>query len=72
MEELIKLVSQKAGIPEAQAKTAVETVMGFIKEKLPAPMAAQLDGLIAANAGQAAGMADNLLKGLGGMLGGNK
>ncbi len=72
MEELVKLVSQKAGIPEPQAKAAVETVLGFIKERLPAPMAAQLDGIIASNAGQAVNMADNLMKGLGGMLGGNK
>ena len=41
MDELVKLVSQKVGIPEAQAKQAVDTVMGFLKEKLPAPVAGQ-------------------------------
>ena len=39
MDELIKLVTQKAGISEAQAQQAVETVMGFLKDKLPAPVA---------------------------------
>jgi nucleoid DNA-binding protein len=36
MDELVKLVSKKTGIPEAQAKIAVETVMDFLKKKLPA------------------------------------
>jgi len=67
MEELIKLVTQKANIPEASAKTAVETVVGFLKDKLPAPVAAQLDAVLASPAtagvlGQAAGT-------LGGLLG---
>ena len=46
MEELIKLVSQKTGLPAAQAKVAVDTVLGFLKQKLPAPIAGQLDSLI--------------------------
>ena len=29
MDELVKLVSEKAGIQEAQAKKAIEAVMGF-------------------------------------------
>ena len=36
MEELIKTVSEKAGINAEQAKTAVNTVMEFIKNKVPA------------------------------------
>jgi nucleoid DNA-binding protein len=35
MDDLIKLVAEKTGISPEQAKTAVETVMGFVKEKLP-------------------------------------
>lgn len=66
MDDLIKLVSQKTGLPEAQAKVAVETVMNYLKDKLPAPLAGQLDGLL--SGGGAANPAD-LMKGLGGMLG---
>ena len=62
MDELVKLVSKKAGIPEAQAKVAVETVVKFLKQKLPAPMAGQVDTLLAG------GKADDLVKGLGGLL----
>ncbi|MHB0877882.1 MAG: hypothetical protein ACYC5O_17735 [Anaerolineae bacterium] len=64
MDELVKMVTQKAGITEAQAKSAIETVMGFIKDKLPAPIAAQVNGLLGTGkAGDAAG-------GLGGLFGG--
>ncbi len=47
MDELIKLVSQRAGIDASAAKQAVETVIGFLKDKLPAPIAGQIDGILA-------------------------
>jgi nucleoid DNA-binding protein len=40
MEELYNLVVQKTGLPKEQAKMAVDTVIGFLKTKLPAPIAA--------------------------------
>ena len=46
MDELIKLVSKRTGIDEGAAKQAVETVIGFLKDKLPAPIAAQIDGIL--------------------------
>ena len=46
MDELVKLVAQKTGLPQDQAKVAVETVIGFLKQKLPAPVAAQIDGVL--------------------------
>ncbi|HQE92241.1 MAG TPA: DUF2267 domain-containing protein [Anaerolineae bacterium] len=66
MDELIKLVASKAGIQEAQARTAVETVMKFLKEKLPAPLAGQLDAALANEAllGQASQLIDKGLEGL--------
>jgi hypothetical protein len=70
MDELVKLVSKKTGLPEATAKTAVETVLGYLKKKLPAPIAAQIDGVLG-GAGAAKGVED-LAKGLGGMLGKGK
>jgi hypothetical protein len=44
MDELIKLVTDKVGISEAQARQAIETVMNFLKDKLP--IADQLDDLL--------------------------
>lgn len=46
VDELIKLVSQKAGITEQQAQTAVSTVLDFVKTKLPPQLASQVDGVV--------------------------
>jgi hypothetical protein len=63
MDELIKLVSEKTGISEELARTAVETVLGYLKEKLPVPIAGQIDALLGG------GGLEDLAKGLGGILG---
>lgn len=79
MDELIKQVAERTGISETQAQTAVTTVLGFLKNRLPEPIAGQLDGLLGGAAGAAGGLAGGLggaagdvLGGIGGMLGGNK
>jgi hypothetical protein len=55
MDELAKLIQEKTGIPEAQAKTAAETALNFIKERLPEPIASQVDGFLGGGAGGAGG-----------------
>ena len=55
MDELIKQVVEKTGISEEQARTAVNTVMSFLKTKLPEPIAGQLDNL---TSGQGGGLGD--------------
>jgi len=76
MEELIRQVAERTGISEAQAQTAVITVLGFIKGRLPEPLAGQLDGFLGGGAsgaeGGLGGAAGDVLGGLGGLLGGNK
>jgi len=47
MNPLIDLVAQKAGINPDQAKVAVDTVVQFLKARLPGPFADQLDGALA-------------------------
>jgi len=69
MDELIKLVSQKTGLPTETAKTAVETVVGFLKKKLPAPIASQIDGVLG---GVSAKGVEDVGKKLGGILGKKK
>ena len=73
MEQLVQMVSEKAGIPIETARTAVETVLGFIKDKLPEPIASQLDGFIGADApaegGAGGGMLDDIAGKLGGLMG---
>ncbi|HEX3280656.1 MAG TPA: hypothetical protein VHR36_05445 [Pyrinomonadaceae bacterium] len=58
MEELIKQVSAKTGISEEQARGAVTTVLGFLKDRLPEPIAGQLDNVVAGGGGVAGGLGD--------------
>lgn len=60
MEELIRLVSTKVGISEDQARSAVEIVVNYLKQKLPAPIAGQLDSILGRS-----GPAGDIQKGLG-------
>lgn len=71
MDELIKLVADKTGIPADTAKTAVTTVIGFLKDKLPAPLASQLDGLTGSGGGgdKEGGDGGSILDSVGKMFG---
>jgi len=60
MQELIKLVTEKAGISESQAKSAVETVVSFIKDKLPGGMGGQVESFLSGNAGKLGDAFDTL------------
>ena len=62
MDELVKLVSEKVGINEEQARQAVETVIGFLKDKLPAPIAGQLEAALEGDLGDLGDMAGSIGK----------
>jgi hypothetical protein len=66
MEELISLVSQKTGLSHDAATTAVQTVIGYLKDKLTAPLAAQIDGVL--SSGQAADSLGDVADSLGGLF----
>lgn len=65
MEQLVKAISEKTGIPESAAEKAVEMVLGELKKKLPAPIAGQLDGILSGDVDP-----QSLLNSLGGDSGG--
>ena len=44
--ELVKLVSSKTGLNEELATLAVDTVIGFLRQKLPPELSGQLDSLL--------------------------
>ncbi len=67
MDELIKKVSEKTGLSADQAKLAVEAVVNYLKTKLPAPLAGELDQLLAGGGGQLG----NIAKELGSVFGHN-
>jgi hypothetical protein len=72
MEELIKQVSERSGITEAQARKAIDTVMGYLRNNLPASVSGTVDNLIGDGAnvgGELADTAQNVLGGIGNMLG---
>ena len=62
MEELVKRVSEQAGISEEQARSAVNTVAEFLKEKVPAPYSSYIDNFMGTGGRKASG-------GLGGIFG---
>ena len=70
MDEIIKRITEKTGISEDQARTAVTTVSGFLKEKLPAPLAGQIDNVLS-GAGGTTDKVGDLASKVGGMFGGS-
>ncbi len=67
MDELIKMIVDKVGISEEQARQAVEMVMSFLKDKLPEPVAGQVDAVLG---GEGGGLdVQDLVGGLGKMFG---
>ena len=62
MNELVNLIVKKTGIPAATAQIIVKLVVDYLKKKLPAPVGAQIDGLLSndANVQQAEGLISNL------------
>jgi nucleoid DNA-binding protein len=46
MKELINIIVQKTGISQENAQQAVQVTRGFLKTKLPTPVAAQLDSFL--------------------------
>ncbi len=47
MDELVKLIENRVGISEAQARQAAETAVEFLKGRLPSGLAGHVDDFIA-------------------------
>ncbi|MGC1479039.1 MAG: hypothetical protein WA771_00935 [Chthoniobacterales bacterium] len=47
MEELVKLIENRVGISEAQARQAAETAIEFVKGRLPSGLAGHVDDFVA-------------------------
>jgi len=67
MEEVVKLVSEKAGISEDKARVAVQVVAGVLKDRMPDTMAGHVDAYLKGD-GDAGNISDMAGK-LGGMFG---
>ena len=82
MDDLIKMIQEKTGLPVDKAQDVIETVVGFIADKLPGPIGDQVKGFLGDEGGGESGGGDeggglmdqakDALGGLGGLLGGDK
>lgn len=68
MDELISQLTSRVGLSPQQARQAAETVLGFVKSRLPGPIASQVDGIIGGKGGSSGGLGD-IEKDIGGMFG---
>jgi uncharacterized protein (DUF2267 family) len=46
MEELIQQLKSRVGLDDNKAQSAAQTVLEFLKQRLPGPIASQLDSAI--------------------------
>ena len=63
MNELIEQLKSRAGLDEDKARSAAQTAVDFLKQRLPAPIASQLDSILAG------GGVQGIEEQLGGLLG---
>ncbi len=68
MDELVKQVAARTSLSEEASQEAVEAVLAVLKEKLPAPLAGQIDGLL--DGSKSLDDLGDLTQGLGGLFGG--
>lgn len=68
MEQIIQMIADKAGISPAQATTAVNTLMSFLKDKMPGGLGTQVESFIKGG-GQGGDIAGGLKDKIGGMFG---
>ena len=70
MDELIRRVSERAGISEEQARSAVQTVAEFARERVPAPYNNYIDKYLGGgNEGESGGGFGDIAGSIGNMFG---
>ena len=73
MDDLVKLLVSKLGVSEDMARQAVTLILGQLKDKLPAPIAGQLEGLLKGDVGlDDLSSSEGLMGKIGGLFGGKK
>jgi hypothetical protein len=69
MDQLISKVVERTGIPEDKARAAVDTVIGFIKERAPSGLSGQIDSLVGGGGGSTGSTPGDIASKVGGMFG---
>lgn len=72
MDELVRQISERTGIPADKAEAAARTAVEFLDSRLPAPVGGNLAKLVQGGGAGGGGMPDlgKMAGGLGGMFGG--
>lgn len=70
IDALVSRVSEKTGLSEEQSKQAAEAVIGFLKERMPEPIAGQIDNYLSGEGG--GGITGSISNLAGGMFGGSE
>jgi len=70
MDDLVNRVSTQVGISEDMSQQAVSIVVNYLKRKLPAPVAGQIDSVLGGQE-SSEGLGDKV-KDMGGMFGGRE
>lgn len=60
MENIIKTIAEKAGISESQAKLATETLISYLKNKMPGGIGGQVETFIKLGVGSTGGVGDKI------------
>jgi len=69
MDELINRITEKTGIPRETARQAADVVIGFLKQKLPAPVGSQIDKVLGVQVPAEGGQAQEAMGESGRMFG---
>lgn len=73
MDDIIRKLVQQLGLSEDIARKAVELILGQLEDKLPQPIAGQLEGILNGDVDlKDLGGDEGLLGKLGGLFGGKK
>lgn len=60
MENIIKTIAEKAGISESQAKLATETLVSFLKNKMPGGIGVQVETFLKLSSGTTEGIGEKV------------
>jgi hypothetical protein len=66
MNEIVRMVVEKVGINEEQASKAVDTVVSYLKQHLPAPVAEQIEGVLSGQTTAQSGIGEAMGRMFGG------
>lgn len=69
MENIIKTIAEKAGITETQAKLATETLVSFLKSKMPGGIGGQVETFLKLGSGTTGGTGEKIKEKISNVMG---